>query len=56
MDCSDFLNIYYIYGANCYPVITLNPKVEILTNNQTGCNGDNLGTKQCPYKLTCNEC
>lgn len=54
--CSEYTYIHTLFGKNYYPVITLNPKVQIVSNNQSGCTGDNLGTKKCPYKLTCSDC
>lgn len=54
--CSEFRYIHYLAGENYYPVITLNSKVEIVNNTDTGCTKNNLGTKKCPYKLTCSDC
>lgn len=51
-----YSNVFGLSGADYYPVITLNSNVEIINNKDSGCTGDNLGTKECPYKLICEAC
>ncbi len=43
-----------MYTGDYYPLITLNSKVELEEPNCT--NGQIKGSKECPYRLTCNNC
>ena len=43
-----------LYGGNYIPVLTLKNKTKLIKNDF--CDSSILGTKECPYKLECNEC
>lgn len=45
---------YHLYGGNYYPLITLSNKVELV--EPTCSEGKIIGSKECPYKLTCDNC
>ncbi len=45
---------YILYPLPYVPVIMLDPKVSLVKNNCA--EGAKLGSKECPYKLECNNC
>lgn len=50
----DSKNHFHLYGDNYYPLITLSSKVELI--EPTCSEGNVMGSKNCPYKLSCSDC
>lgn len=44
---------WYLKTYQYNPVVTLDSKVELV---EQSCNGSVIGSKECPYKLICNDC